>query len=80
MVKIVGFFVLCYTKDSLGHGRLVMEEITIAVDDHPLFQQGVINTFPLEPGIKIVGQASNGADALSMIRTLHPYIAVVDFI
>ena len=56
-----------------------MEEITIVVvDDHPLFRQGVINTLSLEPGFKIVGQASNGAEALTMIRTLHPHIAVVD--
>jgi len=56
-----------------------MEEITIVVvDDHPLFRQGVINTLSLEPGFKIVGQAANGAEALTMIRTLHPHIAVVD--
>jgi DNA-binding NarL/FixJ family response regulator len=56
-----------------------MEDITIVVvDDHPLFRQGVINTLSLEPGFKIVGEASNGADALTMIRTLHPLVAVVD--
>ena len=56
-----------------------MEDITIVVvDDHPLFLQGVINTLSLEPGFKIVGEASNGADALMMIRTLHPLVAVVD--
>jgi DNA-binding NarL/FixJ family response regulator len=56
-----------------------MEDITIVVvDDHPLFRQGVINTLSLEPGFKIVGQASNGADALMMIRSLHPHIAVLD--
>ncbi len=56
-----------------------MEEITIVVvDDHPLFRQGVINTLSLEPGFKIIGQASNGAEALATIRTLHPHVAVVD--
>jgi len=56
-----------------------MEETTIVVvDDHPLFRQGVINTLSLEPGFKIIGQASNGADALTMIRSLHPNVAVVD--
>ncbi len=56
-----------------------MEKITIVVvDDHPLFRQGVINTLSLEPGFKIIGQASNGAEALTMIRTLHPNVAVVD--
>jgi DNA-binding NarL/FixJ family response regulator len=56
-----------------------MEEITIVVvDDHPLFRQGVINTLSLEAGYRIIGQASNGADALTMIRTLLPQVAVVD--
>jgi DNA-binding NarL/FixJ family response regulator len=56
-----------------------MEETTIiVVDDHPLFRQGVVNTLSLEPGFKIVGQTENGAEALMMIRTLHPNIAVVD--
>jgi DNA-binding NarL/FixJ family response regulator len=56
-----------------------MEEITIVVvDDHQLFRQGVIDTLSLEPGFKIVGQAANGEDALKMIRSLHPLIAVVD--
>jgi DNA-binding NarL/FixJ family response regulator len=56
-----------------------MEEITIVVvDDHQLFRQGVIDTLSLEPGFKIVGQAANGEDALKMIRSLHPHIAVVD--
>ena len=56
-----------------------MEDITIVVvDDHPLFRQGVVNTLSLEPGFKIIGQTANGAEALSMIRTLRPHIAVVD--
>lgn len=56
-----------------------MEEITIVVvDDHPLFRQGVVNTLSLEPGFKVVGQTENGAEALTMIRTLHPQVAVVD--
>ena len=56
-----------------------MEEITIVVvDDHPLFRQGVVDTLSLESGFKVVGQTENGAEALSMIRTLHPQVAVVD--
>src|SRR3989304_5941137 len=56
-----------------------MEEITIVVvDDHPIFRQGVVNMLSLEPGFKIVGQASNGTEALTMIRSLHPLVAIVD--
>jgi DNA-binding NarL/FixJ family response regulator len=56
-----------------------MEEVTIVVvDDHALFRQGVIDTLLLEPGFKIVGQAENGTDALTLIRDLRPCVAVVD--
>jgi DNA-binding NarL/FixJ family response regulator len=56
-----------------------MEEITIVVvDDHPIFRQGLINTLTLESGFKIVGQSSNGAEGLTMIRAQLPHIAVMD--
>jgi DNA-binding NarL/FixJ family response regulator len=56
-----------------------MEEVTIVVvDDHPLFRQGVVNVLLLESGFKVIGQADNGTNALSLIRKLHPGIAIVD--
>jgi DNA-binding NarL/FixJ family response regulator len=56
-----------------------MSKITIVVvDDHPLFRQGVVDSFSLEPDLLVVGQASTGEDALIMIRTLRPQVAVVD--
>ncbi len=55
------------------------EEITIVVvDDHPIFLQGVADTLSLEPGFKIIGTASNGEQAIELIRTLRPMVAVVD--
>lgn len=56
-----------------------MNKITVVVvDDHPLFRQGVVDTFSLEPDLLVVGQTDNGEDALPLIRTLKPQIAVVD--
>ncbi len=56
-----------------------MSKITIVVvDDHPLFRQGVVDSFSLEPDLLVVGQASNGEDALGIIRKLRPQVAVVD--
>ena len=56
-----------------------MDRITIlVVDDHPLFRQGVINVFSVEPELDVVGQTDNGEDALEMIRRLRPEIAVLD--
>lgn len=56
-----------------------MTKITIVVvDDHPLFRQGVVDSFSLEPDLLVVGQAANGEDGLNIIRNLKPNIAVVD--
>jgi DNA-binding NarL/FixJ family response regulator len=56
-----------------------MNEVTLVIiDDHPLFRQGVVDAFSLEPGFKVIGQASDGSDGLELIRTLRPQVAVVD--
>lgn len=56
-----------------------MEMIRIfVVDDHPLFRQGVVDTFSLEEDFDVVGQADSGEEALVMIRELKPQIVVLD--
>lgn len=56
-----------------------MNEITIiVVDDHPLFRQGVADALALEPHLWVVGQASNGEEALELIRKVLPQIAIID--
>jgi DNA-binding NarL/FixJ family response regulator len=56
-----------------------MEKITIVVvDDHPLFRQGVVDSFSLEDDLQVVGQSADGEDALRLIRELRPAVAVVD--
>ena len=54
------------------------ETTLVIVDDHPLFRQGVVDLLASEPWVKVVGQASTGEDALQMIRSLRPDIAIVD--
>jgi two-component system response regulator DegU len=56
-----------------------MSKISIVVvDDHPLFQQGVIDAFSLEPDLDVIGQAANGTKAMEIIRRLEPSVSVVD--
>jgi DNA-binding NarL/FixJ family response regulator len=56
-----------------------MERIKlIVVDDHPLFRQGVVDVFSLEPDLFVVGQAENGEEALRLIQSLQPDIAILD--
>jgi two-component system, NarL family, response regulator DegU len=54
------------------------ETTVIVVDDHPFFRQGVVDSLSLEPGIRVIGQAATGEDALELIHALYPHVAVVD--
>jgi len=54
-------------------------EISIVIaDDHPVFRQGLKQIIEMEQGIKLVGEARDGTDALSMIQQLKPDVAVLD--
>jgi DNA-binding NarL/FixJ family response regulator len=56
-----------------------MNEITLLiVDDHPLFRQGVVDVLSLEPDMRVIGQAASGDEALEVIRSLQPDIAILD--
>jgi DNA-binding NarL/FixJ family response regulator len=47
------------------------------VDDHDLFRTGLRNLLE-EQGLRIVGEASEGAEALSLVRELAPDVVVMD--
>lgn len=55
------------------------EPITlVVVDDHPLFRQGVADSLSLEPGIRVIGQASSAQEGLQLIRNTQPQVAIID--
>lgn len=54
------------------------ETRVVIADDHPVFRQGLRQVVELEHGIKIVGEAGDGASALRMIQELAPDVAVLD--
>ncbi|HBG08438.1 MAG: response regulator [Limnochordia bacterium] len=50
----------------------------LIVDDHPLLRQGLKTLLELEGGITVVGQASNGPEALRLAEQLQPQVVLLD--
>jgi DNA-binding NarL/FixJ family response regulator len=50
----------------------------LLVDDQPAVRRGLRIRFRLEPDIQIVGEASNGKEALSLAQALVPDVVLMD--
>jgi DNA-binding NarL/FixJ family response regulator len=48
------------------------------VDDHPLLRRGVCDAIAENPRFQIIGEASDGHEAMRLVTSLKPQIAVVD--
>lgn len=50
----------------------------LIADDHPLFRKGVADVLRTDSGVQLVGEASDGELALTLIRERKPTVAVLD--
>ncbi len=50
----------------------------VLVDDHIIMRQGLVGMLKLEPGIEIVGEASDGESAIKLIRDVRPDVVLMD--
>jgi DNA-binding NarL/FixJ family response regulator len=50
----------------------------LLVDDHPVVRQGLRTLLERQSGWEIVGEASDGIEALDKARTLQPDVMVLD--
>ena len=50
----------------------------VIADDHPLFRQAVRGAIERYPGLVLVGEAEDGRQAIELIDTLEPDVAVLD--
>jgi DNA-binding NarL/FixJ family response regulator len=50
----------------------------LIVDDHPLLRRGVRDAIAENPRYRIIGEASDGEDAMRLVASLKPEIAIVD--
>lgn len=50
----------------------------LLADDHGIVRRGMKSLLETEPGIEVVGEASDGREALKLCETLKPDIAILD--
>lgn len=50
----------------------------VLADDHTLVRHGLRLMLEREPGMKVVGEASNGREALQVVETASPHVIIMD--
>jgi DNA-binding NarL/FixJ family response regulator len=55
------------------------EPIRIVVaDDHPIVRAGIVGLLETAPGIEVVGEAADGAEAVELAASEHPDLVLMD--
>lgn len=57
---------------------MTAEVRVLLVDDHPLVRAGIRRVLETRPGLVVVGEAHDGAEALRLVESLAPEIVVLD--
>ena len=50
----------------------------LVVDDHPVVRQGIAGLLAVQPDISLVGEASNGREAIQQFRAHRPDVTLMD--
>ena len=50
----------------------------LAVDDHPIVRQGIAGLVGIQEDMVLIGEASNGREAIQQFRTHHPDVTLMD--
>src|SRR5438105_2393437 len=50
----------------------------IVVDDHPVFREGLAQLIDQEPDLEVSGKAADAAEAMKLVESLKPELAVLD--
>ena len=64
-------------------GRAGEDTMTIRIllaDDHAVVRQGLRMFLSLDPDLEVIGEASNGAEAVEQAHALHPDVVLMDLV
>ena len=50
----------------------------LIADDHPLMREGIAAVIGSQPDMRVVGEASDGNEAVEMYRQLRPHVTLID--
>ncbi len=50
----------------------------LIVDDHPVVRAGLASMLSTQPGIEVIGSASNGEEALALLQEIAPDVILID--
>jgi DNA-binding NarL/FixJ family response regulator len=50
----------------------------VIADDHPIFRDGLRRLLESEPGFEVIGEASDGVDAIEVVRRVRPDVLLLD--
>ncbi len=56
----------------------IAETRVLIVDDHPYMRRGLAQTINDQPGLQVIGEAGSLAEAVKIMETSSPQLAVVD--
>src|SRR4051794_22923780 len=52
----------------------------LIVDDHAIVREGLKAVLQIDPRLEVVGEASNGKQAIQLTRSLKPDVVLIDLI
>lgn len=50
----------------------------VVADDHPIVRAGIVGLLETAPGIEVVGEAADGAEAVELAASEHPDLVLMD--
>ncbi|MFC8597292.1 response regulator [Isoptericola sp. NPDC057191] len=59
-------------------GHLSAPVRLLVADDHPVVRDGIVGMVATDPGVEVVGEASDGSQSVALARVLDPDVVLMD--